>query len=79
MIQVPARHYYWRLEPGTKGMFYWPGRKPTPVVLVTAADMVNVVIEGAGVRRNWHVGLHEGLLQSAFSWEIEDASEPEEE
>lgn len=66
--QISARGYE-RLRPGTRGAFYWPGRKPTPVTFL-GMDGVEVLIEGKGVRPRWHQGLHAGLLQSAFSWDI---------
>jgi len=71
MTQIRARHYE-LLKPGTKGTFYWPGRDPTPVVF-SGMDGVEVLIKGEGVRPRWHQGLHEGYLQSAFSWEIQEA------
>jgi hypothetical protein len=71
MMQVSGRDYYWRLKPGTKGMLYWPGRKPTPVTFVGMYG-VCAIIKGHGVRRSWHTGLFEGHLRGAFSWEVND-------
>jgi len=66
--QISARGYE-RLPPGTTGTFYWPGRKPTPVMF-EGMDGVEVLIEGEGVRPRWHQGLHAGQLQGSFSWNI---------
>lgn len=68
MAQISARGYE-ILRLGTVGVFYWPDRKPTPVVF-KGMDGVEVLIEGKGVRPRWHQGLFPGKLQSAFSWNI---------
>ena len=68
MTQINARDYE-ILKPGTKGTFHWYGNKPVPVTF-RGMDGVEVLIEGQGVRPRWHQGLHEGLLYSAFSWDI---------
>lgn len=66
LYQIKATHYC-LLKPETRGVFYWPGRKPTPVTFL-GIDGVEVLIEGEGVRLRWHQGLHEGYLQGSFSW-----------
>jgi len=69
MKQISARSYE-VLEVGTKGKCFLPGSRPVDVVF-KGMEGVEVLIEGEGIRPRWHQGLHEGLLRSMFSWEVE--------
>jgi len=71
--QISARGYEC-LKPSTTGTFYWPGREPTPVTFKGMDGLEVLIQEGNGVRR-WHQDLHAGLLQSAFTWDIEPEGE----
>ena len=68
MKQISARSYE-MLKVGTKGKCFLPGNQPVDVVF-KGIEGVEVLIEGKGIRPRWHQGLHEGLLQSLFSWEV---------
>ncbi len=69
MKQINARAYE-LLKIGTKGKCFLPNREPVDVVF-KGMDGVTVLIEGKGIRSKWHQGLHAGLLQSLFDWEVE--------
>ena len=60
---------YQTLKPGTTGL-YCPGGVPCTPVVFKDCDGVTVRIQGEGVRPEWHMGLHAGLLMSLFSWDI---------
>lgn len=66
--QINATDYA-RLKPGTTGMCYLEGQSPIPVVF-QRCDGVHVWIKGQGIRPQWHIGLHAGLLTSLFSWDL---------
>ena len=68
-MQINATDYD-SLKPGTTGLCYLPGQFPIPVVF-QKCDGVNVWIKGLGIRPQWHIGLHAGLLTSLFSWDLD--------